>query len=89
VRGQALADAGGRGGSGNPGVVVQYAQHFAIVLDGELLSTPYIDYKQNPHGIDPAGTGAEISNIPSASEAKELAILLRSGALPLPLVVVG
>ncbi|HXM70084.1 MAG TPA: hypothetical protein VN970_03055, partial [Thermoanaerobaculia bacterium] len=35
-----------------------YAQHFAIVLDGQLQSTPYIDFKQNPDGI--AGPNAEI-----------------------------
>jgi preprotein translocase subunit SecD len=86
ARGQALADAAGRGGSANSSVVQRYAQHFAIVLDGKLLSTPYIDYKQNPDGIDVAGTGAELSNLPS-SEAKELAILLRSGALPARVVV--
>ena len=35
-------------------------QHFAIVLDGKLISAPYIDFQQNPDGID--GTnGSEIS----------------------------
>ena len=52
------------------------------MLDGELKSTPYIDYKQNPDGIDPSGTGAEVSNITSFSEAKDLALVLQTGALP-------
>jgi SecD/SecF fusion protein len=81
-RGQALADSAGQGGSNDPNVVLRFAQHFAIVLDGELKSTPYIDYKQNPDGIDPTGSGAEISNIRSYGEAKDLAIVLKSGALP-------
>jgi SecD/SecF fusion protein len=80
-RGAALAAAAGQTSS-DPNVVQQYAQHFAIVLDGKLQSTPYIDYKQNPDGIDPSGGGAEISNIASIGEAKDLALVLKSGALP-------
>lgn len=81
ARGAQAAAAAGENGS-DPVTVTTYAQHFAIVLDGELKSTPYIDYKQNPDGIDPTGTGAEISNISSAREAQELAVLLQTGALP-------
>ena len=72
----------GRADRSDLNTVTQYAQHFAIVLDGELKSTPYIDYKQNPDGIDPTGTGAEISNITSFGEAKDLALVLQTGALP-------
>ena len=43
---------------------------------------PYIDYKQNPDGIDPSINGAEISNINSFTEAKDLALVLQTGALP-------
>jgi SecD/SecF fusion protein len=82
IRGQQKADAAGQGGSNDLNVINQFAQHFAIVLDGQLRSTPYIDYKQNPNGIDPTGTGAEISNIRSIGEAKDLALVLKSGALP-------
>jgi SecD/SecF fusion protein len=78
-RGASAAAAAGQTGAD---AVQQYAQHFAIVLDGELKSTPYIDYKQNPDGIDPRGTGAEISNIRSIGEAKDLALVLQTGALP-------
>ncbi len=59
-------------------------QHFAIVLDGQLRSFPYIDYKQNPDGINPAGGGAEITGLASVGEAKNLALVLRSGALRVP-----
>ena len=82
ARGQALADGAGAGGANDINTVVKYAQHFAIVLDGELKSTPYIDYKQNPDGIDPSTGGASISNINSFGEAKDLALVLQTGALP-------
>ena len=36
------------------------SQHFAIVLDDELISAPYINYQENPDGID-GSTGAQIS----------------------------
>jgi SecD/SecF fusion protein len=55
---------------------------FAIVLDNELRSWPAINPSQNPNGIDPRGTGAEINNIGSLSEAKQLALVLQTGALP-------
>ncbi|MDQ2909841.1 MAG: protein translocase subunit SecD, partial [Actinomycetota bacterium] len=82
IRGAAAANAAGQGGANDLGTVTQFAQHFAIVLDGDLKSTPYIDYKQNPDGIDPTGTGAEVSNINSFGEAKDLALVLQTGALP-------
>ncbi|HKG44295.1 MAG TPA: protein translocase subunit SecD [Gaiellaceae bacterium] len=80
-RGAIAANAAGQTGN-DPATIQQFAQHFAIVLDNELRSTPYIDYKQNPDGIDPTGTGAEISNINSFGEAKDLALVLQTGALP-------
>jgi SecD/SecF fusion protein len=82
ARGQANADAAGQGSANDLNTIAQYAQHFAIVLDGDLKSTPYINYKDNPDGIDPTGTGAEISNINTLSEAKNLALVLQTGALP-------
>src|SRR3954467_2358812 len=80
-RGAGLAAAAGQTGS-HPPPRQQFAQPFAIVLDNVLRSTPFIDYKQNPNGIDPTGTGAEISNINSIGEAKDLALVLQTGALP-------
>jgi SecD/SecF fusion protein len=82
ARGQAAADGAGQGGSRDLNTIQSFAQHFAIVLDGELKSTPYIDYKQNPDGIDPSTGGASISNIRTFGEAKDLALVLQTGALP-------
>jgi SecD/SecF fusion protein len=59
-----------------------YFQHFAIVLDGQIESTPLIDFTQNPNGIS-GDTGAEISGIQSVGEAKRIAIVLQTGSLPI------
>jgi len=68
--------------TGSQGDYKNYVQHFAIVLDGQLESTPYIDFKQNPDGI--AGPNAEIDLGAGGSmkEAKDLALVLQTGALP-------
>ena len=59
----------------------QYAQQFAIVLDREIRSAPTVSFRDNPNGI--AGTnGAEITGIGSVGEAKDLALVLQTGALP-------
>ena len=56
-------------------------QNFAIVLDREIKSWPSIDWEQYPNGI--SGTnGAQITGIGSLSEAKNLALVLQTGALP-------
>jgi SecD/SecF fusion protein len=86
IRGQNAANAAGQGSANDLQTIQRYAQHFAIVLDGQLQSTPYIDYKQNPGGIDPSAGGAEISNIQSIGEAKDLAVVLQTGALPVNFV---
>src|SRR5256885_12363066 len=44
--------------AGKQGDPKSFAKHFAIVLDGVLESTPYIDFQQNPQGIP--GPNAEI-----------------------------
>ena len=64
-----------------------YLQHFAIVLDGVVQSAPSIDFQQYPDGIDPIN-GAQITGINSAKEAKDLAIVLQTGALPVNFVQV-
>ena len=44
-----------------PGQPVESSfQTFAIVLDREVVSRPFIDYRENPNGID-GRTGAQIS----------------------------
>ncbi len=68
--------------AGKPGNPTNYAQHFAIVLDGELKSTPYIDFTKSDLQNGIAG-GAEIDLGGSPfSDAKNLALVLQTGALP-------
>ncbi|WP_372791164.1 protein translocase subunit SecD, partial [Paraconexibacter sp.] len=67
---------------------VAAAQHFAIVLDGEVISTPYIDFQRNPDGID-ARTGSEISGGFTIKSAQRLANLLKTGALPVKLELIS
>jgi preprotein translocase subunit SecD len=55
-------------------------QQFAIVLDGNMKSTPTIDFDDNPAGI-PGDNGAMITGV-TMSEAKALALVLRSGSIP-------
>ena len=45
------------GGLQNP---IAASHHFAIRLDNELISTPYINFRENPDGID-GSQGAQIS----------------------------
>ncbi len=59
-------------------------QHNAIVLDGQLITFPQIDYKDASlsQGIDPSINGAIIEGIGSIGEAKNIATVLQTGALP-------
>ncbi len=68
---------------GSPGQLNQlYAQHNAIVLDGKLIATPYIDYTNSNFSVGIAGGNATISDMGSLSAASHLALLLQSGSLP-------
>jgi SecD/SecF fusion protein len=68
-----------------PGQPVENSfQTFAIVLDQRVVSRPYIDYRENPNGID-GRTGAQISGGFGISEAQDLANVLKTGALPITL----
>ncbi|HET7856438.1 MAG TPA: protein translocase subunit SecD [Gaiellaceae bacterium] len=69
------------------GPAEQWFQQFAIVLDREIKSAPTIDFKENPVGIPP-GNGAQITGIGSLSEAKDLALVLQTGALPVDYVTI-
>src|SRR5664280_1913480 len=72
-----------------PGVGKEAAQqHFAVVLDGQLITTPSIDYTKFPEGID-ATTGSQISGGFTISSAQELAGELQSGALPIKLELIS
>jgi SecD/SecF fusion protein len=76
------AQRGALGGDCNQGKPPPNVQHFAIVLDREIQSTPYIDYCVNPDGI-PGDNGAQIDMGGSGlGDAKKLALVLQTGALP-------
>jgi SecD/SecF fusion protein len=66
---------------------VKLFQHFAVALDDVLLSVPEIDFDAYPDGI-PAGQGAEITDGFTAASARDLALELRLGELPVDLVFV-
>ena len=65
----------------------QFSGSFAIVLDGELVSTPIINFVDNPNGID-GRTGAEISGL-TQQESEDLAKILQIGALPIKLALIS
>jgi SecD/SecF fusion protein len=68
--------------TGSQGDYLNYVQHFAIVLDGQLESTPYIDFKRNPDGIPGPNAEIDLGAGGSIKEAKDLALILQTGALP-------
>jgi SecD/SecF fusion protein len=70
------------------GIVEQQLQRFAIVLDGEVISTPTVDYAEYPAGID-GRNGAQIQGDFSQGEARDLANQLNSGAIPIELIRVS
>ncbi|HEY7602707.1 MAG TPA: protein translocase subunit SecD [Gaiellaceae bacterium] len=59
----------------------QQPQMFAIVLDRDIKSWPQIDYT-DPSLSNGISGGGQITNIGSYGEAKDLAIVLQTGALP-------
>jgi SecD/SecF fusion protein len=72
-----------------PGVTKEEAlQHFAVVLDGQLITVPSIDFEKYPEGID-ASTGSEISGGFTITSAQNLANELQSGALPIRLSLIS
>jgi SecD/SecF fusion protein len=72
-----------------PGVSKEAAlQHFAVALDGQLITAPSIDYTRYPEGIDSA-QGSQISGGFTITSAQELAEELQSGALPIRLSLIS
>jgi SecD/SecF fusion protein len=61
-------------------------QHFAVTLDGQLLTVPSIDWSKYPEGIDPSN-GSEISGGLTVARAKALAEEIEAGSLPLRIVL--
>jgi SecD/SecF fusion protein len=78
VRGKTLYARFGQASGLDPN---NFNQHFAIVLDKDIKSFPSIDFNEFPGGIDPVN-GARITGIRSVGEAKDLALVLQTGALP-------
>jgi len=70
----------------DPNTSPQLSGNFAIVLDGQVVSRPIIDFAQNPDGID-GRQGAQISGGFDIAEAQELAEFLQRGALPIDLTL--
>jgi SecD/SecF fusion protein len=81
-RGQSAAGIAGQAGNNNPTIVQQYAQHNAIVLDGVLESTPFIDYTNASLADGIAGQATIQMGAGGLSAAKDLALILQSGSLP-------
>ncbi len=63
------------------GQLRQSSQHFAIVLDDDMRSSPQIDYTDSSLSDGISG-GAQITGIGSLKEAQNLALVLQTGALP-------
>src|SRR5581483_6607659 len=63
-------------------------QHFAVALDNQLITVPFIDYKQYPDGIN-GDNGADISGSFTITSAQDLANELRLGALPINLKLIS
>jgi SecD/SecF fusion protein len=67
-------------------------QHFAVELDGQLLSVPEIDFTKYPDGIINTGSstaGASITGAFTTQSAKDLATQLRLGTLPVSLSLIS
>ena len=58
--------------------------NFAIILDGQVVSKPIINFVDNPDGID-GRQGAQISGGFTVDQAQNLAQFLQRGALPIDL----
>jgi len=85
---QALSARIARRGSELSGPGQTLNQHFAIALDNQLITVPFIDFKQYPDGIN-GDLGADIAGNLTSRSAKELTILLRYGPLPVNLTAAG
>jgi SecD/SecF fusion protein len=64
------------------GRIRQAPQHFAIVLDREIRTFPQIDYTDSSLAGGIGGGRAQIQGLDSIGEAKDIAIVLQTGALP-------
>jgi SecD/SecF fusion protein len=87
---RAIAQRGADNAAINGGLAdpIGASHHFAIRLDDELISTPFINFRENPDGID-GQNGAQISGGFTIQSAQDLANLLKIGALPLRLELIS
>jgi SecD/SecF fusion protein len=83
-RWQAVTRAIARRGAASQGLSGAGNQHFAIVLDDEIIAVPFIDYKQNPNGIN-ARNGSQIEGGFTRDSARRLMAILTAGSLPVRL----
>ncbi|MGH2918960.1 MAG: SecDF P1 head subdomain-containing protein [Solirubrobacteraceae bacterium] len=83
-----IARRGARAVGSLPGQDPSANQHFAIVLDDEIVTVPFIDARENPDGVDPR-RGLQIGGGFTVASARQLATLLRSGALAVALELVA
>jgi preprotein translocase subunit SecD len=59
---------------------LQSSQHLALVLDDRLVSTPYVNWREAPDGID--GAEGAFMSVPTRGQAQLDAALLSAGPLP-------
>jgi SecD/SecF fusion protein len=72
-----------------PGQPAEVAfQTFAVVLDRKVVTRPFINFNENPDGID-GRTGAQISGGFNVQSAQDLAEFLKIGALPIELELIS
>jgi SecD/SecF fusion protein len=81
-----IAQRGSDNALGDP--AINSSQHFAIALDNGLVTKPFINWQENPDGID-GSTGAQISGGFTLQSAQDLAKILKIGALPLKLTLIS
>jgi preprotein translocase subunit SecD len=86
-RGRVNAGQAGQLNATNFKTLATYAGHNAIVLDGQLKETPYIDYTDAQLSLGIFGNAQIVE--PSTSVAKDTALILQSGSLPYTFVQVG
>jgi SecD/SecF fusion protein len=68
------------------GKLRQQPQHFAIVLDREIKTFPQIDFTDSSLSSGIGGGRAQIQGLDSIREAKDIALVLQTGALPVKFV---
>jgi len=74
----------GAGNAGSNADPLASSHHFAIVIDDRIIAIPYINWRENPDGIDGAN-GTQIAGGLTPETAQALAAVLSSGPLPAPL----